>query len=403
LTETAFQERVIPPGAPPQPANDTGKLFPRFVWDGDRVAKPPEELIEDTIGERSVAFLGGQSGAGKSFVMMEMSRCLMTGDAFFGRKVSRRVGVAVLAPEGDETLDGRLEALRRTHALPQRLPFAYLGEVPDLKKDDERDRIVVALRDVDARMRRDHGLPLGIVFFDTLVASFDLADENDNSEASKTIRQMKEIRTALGITVVPVHHFGKGAETGLRGASGWRAGTDQLLTVTADRNEVTGDCQNRQLNVGKNRNGAEGPIAPFDLEFVTLGQRDDGRPWGTLVVVPRLDQPTTGRTGKRLSGTRAGRVFDIAFENAILSHGEDHRTFGGTGGTVRAVPVGPLKDAFFSLYQTGTDDPLKTPEQNAKTKHEAKKKAFGRAMNSLPAGYASDQHAGVERIWKVTP
>jgi len=403
LDDAPYRVREFQP--PPQQGDGAAKppLFPQFVWDGDREPAPPDELIEDTIGERAVVFIGGQSGAGKSFLLMEMARCLMIGTAFFGRHVTRKVGVAVLAPEGDETLTGRLAALKKAHDIQGNLPFTYLGPVPNLMDPAERKRVVEALKNIDARMREKFSIPLGVLFMDTLAATFDMEDENDNSEASRVIRFTKEMRDELGITIVLVHHYGKTAETGLRGASAWRGGIDQLLSVLADRNEVTGDVTIRELAVAKNRGGPEGPIGPFELEFVQLGLRENLKPWGSLVVVPRLDLPPTMQTArKKPAGTKPQRTFDDAFAEAIIA-GETYKTFNGTGPTVRAVRIVPtLKDIFFAKYQTGEDDPKKTDAQNEATRVDAKRKAFQRAMRNLPAKYATDEHNGVEWIWLVT-
>jgi len=72
----------------------------------------------------------------------------------------------------------------------------------------------------------------------------------------------------------------------LIGGSGWRAGADVVLSVIADRKELTGEVTGRELAVAKARDGIEGPIAPFTLKFAELGIAEDGDPFGTCVVAP---------------------------------------------------------------------------------------------------------------------
>src|SRR5208337_5237287 len=88
------------------------------------------------------------------------------------------------------------------------------------------------------------------------------------------------------IGFAPVHHYGKSDAAGLRGGSLWRGGADVVLSVIADRNELTGKVAGRELALAKARDGFEGPIAPFTLRRHDLGTDDDGELFGTLIVEP---------------------------------------------------------------------------------------------------------------------
>ena len=96
---------------------------------------------------------------------------------------------------------------------------------------------------------------------------------------------MRRIGDAIAALVVPIHHYGKNAAVGLRGASAWRANADFVLSVMADIDPQTGNVTNRQLAVAKDRDGAQGALTPFTLKPVELGLDDSGRPWGSMVAV----------------------------------------------------------------------------------------------------------------------
>ena len=49
-----------------------------------------------------------------------------------------------------------------------------------------------------------------------------------------------------------------------------------VLSVIADRKELTGEISGRELALAKARDGIEGPIAPFALTFAKLGVDEDG-------------------------------------------------------------------------------------------------------------------------------
>jgi RecA-family ATPase len=60
--------------------------------------------VKGLIPPGDVAFIGGQSGAGKTFIAIYLAVSLASGRAFFGRRVKERVGVAILAAEGAATI-----------------------------------------------------------------------------------------------------------------------------------------------------------------------------------------------------------------------------------------------------------------------------------------------------------
>ena len=353
-----------------------------FMWDGTVLIEPPRSLVKGLIPFDGVVFVGGQSGAGKTFIMCMLSTALASGTLFFGRKVCERVGVAIFAPEGVTTIPARIKVAREAAGINHPLPIAWLGAVPNLADPAEIQRMIPRLRTVDEEMQKNFGVRLGAVFFDTLVASFNLDDEDDNSEAAKTIRRMKEIVDPIGAVAIPVHHYGKGTETGLRGASGWRAGCDAVLSVLADRNQVTGKVSNRSIALSKSRVGEEGPIASFELRFVSLGTDEDGDEYGACYV-ERVDDPKT--QASKMTGTC--KAYLDAFQRIVLDRGERIRPFGNEGPEVKALDREDIRKEFYSAWPADTTD--------------AKKKAFGRAEKEAIERniLATRERGGRQMIW----
>jgi hypothetical protein len=84
----------------------------------------------------------------------------------------------------------------------------------------------------------------------------------------------------------PVHHYGKNPESGLLGASAWKGSADLIEGVLADIDPLSGRVSNRELVCAKARDGEQGPISGFDLEFIELGLDADGETYGSCCVVP---------------------------------------------------------------------------------------------------------------------
>ena len=352
-----------PPVSDETPSGDDPQSDPLagFLFDGDAAIEPPPALIKRLVPYDGIAFIGGQSGAGKTFVACDLAASLASGQPFFGHKVCERVGVVIFAAEGSSTIPARIHVARENKAPGELLPISWLGAVPNLADPAEVQRVIPRLVAVDAKMRAAYGVRLGAIICDTLAASFNLDDEDDNSEAAKAIRRMKELGSAVGAVVLPVHHYGKGAETGLRGASGWRAGCDVVLSVLADRNQITGKVANRSLALAKSRVGEEGSIAPFALRFVQLGVDKDGEEFGACVV----DIVTDAQPSAASRMTNVCKAYIDAFHRIVLDQGAKLRPFGMTGPEVRAVDREAIRAEFYAAWPADSTD--------------AKKKAFRRA------------------------
>jgi phage/plasmid primase-like uncharacterized protein len=368
-----------------------------FTFDGDASLEPPPMLIKKLVPLDGTCFIGGQSGAGKTFAAVDLAVSLASGEPFFGHKVAERVGVAIFAAEGVSTIGSRVMVARNHKARGEILPITWLGAVPNLADAREVKAMVQRLRAVDARFRAAHGVRLGAVICDTLAASFNLEDENNNSEAAKAIRAMKIMSDALGVVVLPVHHFGKAAETGLRGASAWRAGCDTVLSVLAERDQTTGACSNRRLALTKSRVGEEGWVAPFELRFVELGVDEDGEIFGACYVDPGRNDDDISIISKPKENAppRAAKVYLDAFNIMIGDKGRKVRPFGSEGPEVVAVDRKDIRDEFDPSWPTDGD----TPEK----KKEARRKAFDRgeewALNNKRI--VTREVAGHQLVWHL--
>ena len=360
------------------PRPDGGPLAPQivdplagFTFHGDAPTEPPPALIKKLLPRDGISVLGGQSGAGKTFIACAISVALASGAPFFGHKVTERVGVVILAAEGANTITNRIAVASAQNEHGEILPVGWLGSIPDLSNPAEIRKMIVRLRAVDQKMRAEHGVRLGAIIIDTLAAAFNLKDENDNAEANRVINCMNMLAKGVDAVVIPVHHYGKAAETGLRGASAWRGGGDSVLSVLADRDHTTGKCRNRQLALAKSRVGEEGWTAPFDLRFVELGKDEDGEPYGACYVEPGEAESCDIITmPKPKPLPRAARAYIDALHIVAGGNGKKVRPFGSEGPEVNAADRELVRDEFYRAWPADGDDD--------KAKKNAKRQAFGR-------------------------
>ncbi len=370
------------PERPTQPLDN-------FIFDGTIEVKPPKMLIQGLLPAEGLVFIGGQPTAGKTFISIHMALCLASSTAFFGRQIRERIGVVYVGAEGLNMMGARIAAAKQSLDIKDDLPFAWIKTAPLLRTEADVDRFATEINAVRSKMQLD-GVRLGQVVLDTVAASFGMKDENDNAEVSGVCRLMRRLGSATGALIVPVHHYGKTAETGLRGASAWRASADLVMSVVADIDPLTGKAQNRELAMAKDRDGVMGPIAPFELKFIPLGIDHDGSEFGSCAVIPDIGGRSRYTTDPKVP--RNITALCAAITEAIDIAGQTI-TVRSDGPTVRAATVQAVRLEFLKRYAADEDDPTKATD--------AKRKAFQRAINKLPSRFAMGSIDDQDFIWRA--
>lgn len=366
-------------------------LLAAFTFIGDAPAAPPQELIKGLLPAYGVAVTGGQSTAGKTFIQIHKSICLATTQPYFGHKIIERVGTVFVAAEGCALIPNRFAAGLINAAMADKLPIAWIKKVPDFSTKDGIKLFIRQLKAIDERFQGDFGARLGNVPLDTVAACFAMKDEDDNAEATKVCNVLRTIGDETGALMAPVHHYGKNPESGLRGASAWKGSADIVEGVLADIDPMSGRTSNRELVCTKARDGEQGPISPFELKFIKLGEHADGDEYGSLCVIPsdgesRFDRATKSTKGQRAIHDAINEMMDGMSKIITPRPGMP---------SVAAVKVVDLRKEFDRRYVVDEADPLLAAD--------AKRKAFKRALDQLSstqfgAGNAED----ADWIWKIT-
>jgi hypothetical protein len=341
-----------------------------FIFDGDASIDSPPMLIKKLLPASGIAFIGGQSSAGKTYMAVALGVALASGKEFFKYQVKERIGVLYIAAEGAANFGARVAAAKLAADIKGPIPFAWTHIIPPLQTQPELTAFSHKLQDVSQQMQQRWGVRLGAVFIDTVAACFSMQDENSNAEVSRVCASMRYIGDSIGVVVIPIHHFGKDQGTGLRGASAWRGAADVVISVTADIDANSGRVSNRALAVAKARDGEQGPIAAFRLDYVKLGTDKDGEEFGTCVVREEPEQP---KNVARHEVPKWVPALDTACRQALSKHCEE---LGISNRKVQAVELRYVRANFCGIYVTGQAD-LKKAKQ-------ASNKAWQRALENMP-------------------
>lgn len=232
-------------------------------------AAEPCWIIKRVMPETGLAMVYGESGAGKSFVILDIVQCLARGAAWNGMAVTRPVRVVYIIAEGAGDFRLRLRAVEvSTGVHLDDFELRVIDEVPNFMADDYK-----GVCDALASWGN-----VGVVVVDTLAQVVAGGNENASEDMGQMLISCRALQRATNGLVLLVHHAGKDMERGARGWSGIKAACDAEYKVSWD-----GQSQ-RQLTVTKLKGGQEGAVFPFVLRSVPLGEDADGYPLDSCCV-----------------------------------------------------------------------------------------------------------------------
>jgi hypothetical protein len=270
---------------------------------------PPRWLVKNTVLEKGIGTVVGQSGTGKTTAVSHLATCIATARPFFGRKIKQRCGVLYYAAEGGGQIRQRMRAARMNVGIPDKevIPLLWTQDSYNLNDDMELDTFIKKAKETSEFFHATFNIRLGLVLIDTIVKAFSIRDENDNAEIHLICKRLQLITDRVECFTMGVVHAGKDADKGPRGGSAWRGDVDCSLMATGVRDEKTGLCSDTKLAQTKNRDGPEGPISAYKLATIQLGIDDDGEPFFAPVIEELLEQAPIAKSAppKRLKGQKA--------------------------------------------------------------------------------------------------
>ena len=308
--------------ATPVPADGKALRF-QFQQAGQYLKrKPLEWLIRGVLPAADLGVVYGASGAGKSFLALDLCLAIAQGSEWRGRKV-RAGAVAYVVAEGAGGFTLRLRAAAEHHGVDLgALPLWVLGDQPNLlEKADVKD-LVAALRALDG---------LVLVVLDTLAQVTPGANENSGEDMGRALAHCRAIKAATGAMVLLVGHSGKDAARGVRGWSGIKGALDVEI-------EVERAGEHRAATVTKMKDGTgEGDEFAFQLHQVVLGQDDEGEDVSSCVVTSSAGAPAAARR------TPKGAVQQLVLRTAraLLDLGGELQVMTLVDQVVQALPHDP--------------------------------------------------------------
>ena len=198
--------------------------------------QPVEWLIPHIMLQGAFVCLAGDAGTGKSYVSYTISLALAGGvSALSGIVPKLETPKRVLYFDQENSTQDRNKYLRRAY-----LGLCATGDNPDI------DLLVENFIPVHFSLGDENWFDIAreyvqmfqphLMVFDTTTPSFDIQDENSNSEASQIIKKVRQlmalpnqhIATALALRHAKIRNEANRART-MRGAKTWVSATDSTM------------------------------------------------------------------------------------------------------------------------------------------------------------------------------
>ncbi len=266
---------------------------------------PPKWIVEGLIPQADIAMIYGDSGAGKSFVALDLAFSVANGYTWFNR--ATRMGTVIwIAAEAAGAMRNRSKAyqLARGADLPKTDLWIIEQNLSLMNKEDA-DGLLFAL---------DQKEP-SLIIVDTLAAASGGANENSGEDMNKVLDNCRMLHEATGALVLLIHHTGKDASKGARGWSGIKAAMHTEINVSTCENSTI-----RIMESTKQRDSIDGEQFPFKLQVVPLDM--DGM--DSCVVDPLDPAVLDGQAGTFKLSERTQLVWDVVRE--LFSENVDEAT-----------------------------------------------------------------------------
>lgn len=256
-------QAAAPSGPPPSAPNALPLVFARDAQaDSDL-----DFIVDDFLVAKSFSMMYGKSGAGKSFVALDLAAHVALGKPWLGHETTLGA-VLYVAAEGAAGIQKRLVALQK-HFGVNDFPLAVVAAQVTVTRKDDRRAILAAVESTASAL----GLPVSLIILDTLNAVME-GDENSSVDMRSLNAAVKAIIGATGAHVMVIHHSGKDAAKGARGHSSLRAAVDTEL-------EIADNC----LRASKQRDAESADVRRFERRTIELGVSRRGKTISSCVIV----------------------------------------------------------------------------------------------------------------------
>lgn len=222
---------------------------------------PLKWVIKGWMPDAGVTMVYGESGAGKTFITLDMA-CHIAADIQWHGKKTRSGLVVYMAGEGNYGIRQRVTAWCLANGVTHLDNLLISNKAIDIDSPAAAAQIINAVREITP----DDAVA---IFIDT-VNNHMSGDENSAKDTRNMLNACNIVARAMNASICLNHHTGHAADSKqrARGSSAWKASLDASILVAKNEESIEISCTKMK--------DAEAP-APFygKLESVPLGWTDE--------------------------------------------------------------------------------------------------------------------------------
>lgn len=217
------------------PNRDIYRLFEPITRDMFSRTKTLHWLLQGIIRQGTTGVIYGAPKTGKSFVMLDMLLHMAHGLTWCGHKSDASdLRIFYVAGEGVEGVKQRIDAWQSQRGIEETPNMSISKQNVVLASDEVYCDFIAALEATPENLRPT------LLALDTLArVTGGQIDENSNSEMSRFVTRLDELRERYGMAIWICHHTPKGDTTTMRGASALQGAVDFSMSVSIRDDRIT--------------------------------------------------------------------------------------------------------------------------------------------------------------------
>lgn len=181
---------------------------------------PVKWVVEDIIGEESLAVFYGEAGSKKTYSLFDMGICIASGKDWLGHHSKQQKVLIVDQESGDLRVWRRLNWIMRGHKIDKDIPLSYVC-MPcfNLMRAADTGHLKILIQKEKAR----------VILIDALADVMPGGDDSSSKDTGIVFENLKELVHSLRVVIVVIHHTNrKGA---YRGSSNIKAQVDLMVEI----------------------------------------------------------------------------------------------------------------------------------------------------------------------------
>lgn len=277
-----------------------------------------EYLIDDIIEKNTTGVMFGESGAGKSFIAVDIGLSVAFGVEIFNTKLAEKGLVFYVAGEGYGGLKRRIKAWQLSKEIDAKeMKLFYLSK-KSIKFDGEGvDRVIGE----GLELQTENKTPVALIIVDTLARHME-GDENSTNDMGKFVRAIGLVQSTFPDSVMlVVHHTGHNDKNRLRGSSSLKAAMDFEILIKK-KGKDKGKIEFTKMKDSEPPNEMEFTLIPVAIGF----DRKEKQITSCIVEYKELVkiEPQKYPTGLEVTGLEA--LINVCVVEPKISEGKYYAT-----------------------------------------------------------------------------